>query len=77
MAIPYRKARSSSSGIMAIFFWRPAASQKAMRMNFTSSSAAYCLISSTEYCILSPPFRYGFRMHARRSRPPHFLMQLL
>ena len=50
---------------LCVLPWRPAASQKAMRINFTSSSAAYCLISSTEYCILSPPFRYGFRMHAR------------
>ena len=56
MAIPYSKARGSSSGIMDMFFCLPKTSQKARRINFTSSSCTYCIISCFEYFISLPTF---------------------
>ena len=55
-AMPYSKARSSSAGMMEMFFCLPKMSQKARRMNFTSSSATYCRTSSLEYFMRRPPF---------------------
>ena len=43
--MPCWKARISSVGMMAIFFWLPKISQKARRMNLTSFSSINCKTS--------------------------------
>ena len=48
IAIPCSNARSSSLGMMAIFFCTPNASQNDKRINLTSSSFTYSSISSGE-----------------------------
>ena len=48
MAMPKPKARSSSRGMMTIFFCFPYTSQKARRIIFTSASLAYCITSWAE-----------------------------
>ena len=56
IAMPERKARSSSEAMTEMFFCRPYTSQKARRTNFTFSSRAYCIISSAVYFISLPTF---------------------
>ena len=52
----YSKARGSSSGIIEMFFCLPKTSQKARRINFTSSSETYCRTSFAEYFMISSRF---------------------
>ena len=53
-AMPVENARSISSGMIEMFFCAPYTSQKARRMNFTSSCSTYSKTSSAEYSILLP-----------------------
>lgn len=73
MAMPERKARSSSEAMMETFFCLPYTSQKARRTNLTFSSFAYWIISSGVYFMSNPTFpAYKIKKPRKHSAPvPH------